>query len=923
MTKASDAARQLRTALRLAGRQLRRSPREGALVAALVAIPAVAIMLIATVSASQQPTTSERLSVELGQSKAWVRVMDEYGNPLVQWPTAPEFSESSRPEKGNTSGDPYTAADIEALLPGGAGVISLQSGSTTVSGADAAGRATVVQGEAWDAALAGKYDLVSGMAPSSSDQVMVSPDLANSLGVAVGDTVTLDVAGDRFTVSGVLEPRVDSDGGTVFVAPGTLSLDDGMQSFTWYLLDHPLSWADVQALNDKGLTAYSREVVNNPPTDAPQPYAGEAATGAQVAAGTVGLIAAMLLAGAGFVVTFRRQRYSFALLAATGATRTVLTFVGVARGVWLGLAGGAVGAVLGIVAGFGWVAFLLNWGDTDAQNSTWGYHVPWPTVVAVALYGTLVGAIASAIPARTAARLDVIDVMRGSLTPRRVRRWPTLAGSVALLLGALLLAQAAKSLTSSVDLSGPAAYNAGTRGSMLLATGATLVFVGLALLTPSVLRTIGRIAARATITPRIAGRDLARNIGRTAPVVATIAITVGIGSGVLMTLDRDWQQLQNGWQPNAPIGDGSVQLGASASADAHQADNTVAAIKTTLPDATTTVVSGWVTSFEMSDIPVDGPGVPSIAVAESNLCPLYVDSGGVSETDLANDPRCQGSGANINQWVLGAAVGDADTLRAVLGSEPSPESVSTLENGGVVVLDPALLDGENVTIAWWDYGNENYPNDNDSKPASTQQLSATYQAPTYIGVTGTLAMMSPATAATLAWPVAPSDVLVDAPSPITTAQQAAINSDLHGFSANPLWLNVERGPDVSGARTTAIATIIIVVALTFACTSIALSLARSEARRDDFTLASLGADPRMARGLAAWQGALISFLALSIGLVTAVAWLWVDSKRVVDASYELPWLAVIGSWIVLPACVGAVSWVFTKVPAAIHYRLAA
>ena len=924
MTSATDAARQSRTALRLAGRQLRRSPREGMLVAALVALPAVAIMLIATVSASQHPTTPEQLNAELGQSEAWVRVLDDHGSTIVQSPTNPEQYESAaRPSSVDTSGDPYTAADVESLLPSGASVISVQTGTAVVGGADAAVRASVVQGEAWDTSLTGMYDLVSGSAPTSSDQVMMSPDLADHLDVAVGDTVTLDGADSKFTVTGLVEPRADSGDGTVFASPGTLALDDGIQSFTWYLPDHPLSWADVQALNDKGLIAYSRKVVDNPPADAPQFYAGESATGALVATAAVGLIAAMLLAGAGFVVTFRRQRHSFALLAATGATRMVLTFVGVARGVWLGLAGGIVGAAAGIAGGFGWVAFLLTWGDADAQRSTWGYHVPWSTVVAVVLYGALVGAIAAAVPAVTAARLDVIGVMRGSVTPRRTRHWPAVAGIVALPIGAFVLMRAAHSLTASVELTGTAAYNASGRGSTLLAGGAALIFVGLALLTPSALRVAARLAARAPITPRIAMRDLARNVGRTTPVVAAIAITVAIGSGVLMTLDRDWQQFQSEWQPNAPIGYGTVPLSAIRSPDAQTTDTTAAAIKTTLPDATTTVVSGWASNFDPSELPADSPGLPSIAVPEANLCPVYVDGGQVSKSDIAHDPRCQGSGANLGQWVLGAAVGDADTLRAVLGTEPSPDAVSTLENGGVVVFNPALLGSNNVTIAWWDYNNENYPNDNDSKPASNQRLSATYQAPAYVGVPATYAIMSPSTAATLGWPVTPSDILVDAPDPITAAQQAAINADLHGLSADPLWLYVERGPDDSGALAMAIGTIVVVLLLTFASTAIALALARSEARRDDFTLASLGADPRMARGVAAWQGALIAFLALSIGLEAAIAWSWVDSSRFVDVTYGVPWVAILGTWIVLPACVGAVSWVFTKVPRAIHYRLAA
>ncbi|NYI42413.1 ABC transporter permease [Demequina lutea] len=897
---------------------MRRNPRDGILVAALVALPSAALMLISTVAASQQATVDETLAAELGQAEAWVMVGDPTGAGVVQSPTDARYYEpangaASAPQSDATS---LTASDVEALLPDGARVVALQQGAVVVSTGDAATRTTAVQGGAWDPALTGIYHVVSGAVPNADTEVMVTATLADTLRVGVGDTVAVEGVDGPLTVSGVLAGRVDSPEGTIFTATGAIDLGGDIQSTTWYDTNVAMSWDQVRALNAHGLIAYSRRVALDPPPDpALTPYKQPVAP-TLVAAGAVGLVAALLLAGAGFVVTFRRQRHHLALLAATGATRGTLAAVGIARGCWLGLAGGVAGVVLGLAGGFAWVSVLLRWGGVDARTSTWGYHVTWWHAGIVVAYGVTVGMLASLVPALMAARLDVIAVLGGTRRATRPHRWPTIVGALAGVVGVFALVRAAHTFDASLDLVGVPAYDAATTASRLLAAGSLIVFTGAVFLVPAVLRGLSRIAFRASLGLRIAARDATRNLGRTVPVIAAIAITVAIGSAVLMTLDRDQHYLADRWVPIAPKGDGVVALAPGRPDANFDASAAAKAVRVALPDANVTVIDGW--QFEIPDM-TGTTAVPSIIVPEANLCPY----GDQTERERAADPRCAGAASNLGPWVFQVDVGGVDALRALLVGEPTTAAKDTLNHGGVVVFSNAMLNADKVKIGLWDYAHDNFP-DQGVEPSATMQLPAVYQQYPYGERRAAMAVLSPAAAAAIGWPVVPTTLIVDATKPIDSTQAAAVNRALQTVAGSGfLWLDVENGPREQEALFTGALAILGVALLIITATTIALALARSDARRDDFTLASLGASPRTAKAITAWQGALIVGSATTIGLATALAWTWANNHALAQRGYTTPWLWIIAGWVALPAITGALSWLLTRAARAIHYRLAA
>ncbi len=858
----------------------------------------------------------------MGQTEARITVGDPYGSALQQSPTDPNLYWQDSPGGGpiQSSQDETAVEDVRALLPQGARVIEVLHGAVTVTTGQARVSVDAVEGDVWDPALAGPYTLTAGAAPAADDEVLLSPGLAEVLGVGIGDEVSVVDDGTPLTVTGFMTARDDYGQHTLYARPGTLALDPDLWSVRWFVVDKPVGWDQVQSLNTHGLVAYSRAVADDPP---PAPDFGihNAPEPALLAAGAVGLLAALLLAGAGFVVTFRRQQRHLALVAATGATRRAVAAQGMARGLWIGLAGGAAGAVVGLLGGLAWTAVQLRWGGPDAIASTWGYHVTWWHAVATVLYGALVGTLSSLVPALTSARLDVVAVLRGSQGPAKVRRWPAVAGVVLVALAAVALVIAQRGYDASLDLPGVEAYSASTRASYWLLAGIALGFGGGVLVVSLVLRVIGRVAGGGAVSLRIATRDAARNAGRTVPVVAAIALVVTIVAGAALTMTRDEQREAAWWTPRSPVGDAIGDLYATDSSDAPLAGQRAkAAVLAEMPDAKVSVIEEWQISGPELE---HATAVPSLVVPKENLCPDWYTSGVERHTqrEIAADPRCQPNRDGIGPVVWDVAVGDADTLRALIGSEPSAAAVAMLDAGGAVVLSPLLMKDDAVVVGLWDFASGNY-GDPDTAPAEQFSLPAMYEQPPHGTTNGGRAVISRELADQIGWPVVPTLILVDAPEPITEAQRATLTDAATRAAGTHVWFTVENGP--YHTMTPGMFAALLAVTLLFAggCTAIALGLARADAKRDDFTLASLGASPRIVRAVAAWQGAFIIWISSAIGLGLGVAWVAVESHSSPEAPVPMPWAWVLAAWFVMPAVVGALAWVFTRVPKALHYRLA-
>lgn len=896
------------TALRLAGRELQRNPRQGALVVTMVSIAGVVLMAVGTVFASQQPTPQEQILSELGQNQAWVNGSAYAGEEIRQVPTNPyTVGTVGEPSQLGGAGE---AVDVPALLPPGTEAVPIANGQTIVETDDAAVSLEYLAGQAWRPEFAGLYDVVEGVVPAARDEVMLSPRAAELLDVGVGDTVTVQDADLTATVTGILAQ--DRRSGREFVVLPSVDMvsTDEQPWVTWYLPNLAPTWAQIQEWNESGVVAYSSAVALDPPQVYDGPSSGsDGIAPAMIATAGIGLIALALLAGSAFSVGFRRDRRRLALLAATGAGRGSITGVGVATGLLLGLVGGVVGAVVGLGAGWGWIAFLSHFGGASGESSVWGYHWnPWHGLAAIA-FCALAGALSALVPASAASRLDVMSALRGARKPTPHRRWMSWMGGVLVVVGVALNVFAARRYDAALDMVN--GYPLQQQGSNFQIAGFAATLAGLVLVTGVILRGLARALAPVSVAARLAARDAARSIGRTVPVIAAIGATMAIFTTVVLLNQNQTSQWVGQRDFRAPLGDGLVGL--DQVTDAGATDRLVAAVDGVLPEATVTVVKAWSYDWQSADALV-----PVVAIPEDRLCPREA----LTPRQIAEDERCTrdlGSGSSV-------AVGGAAELRAILGHDPSADALDVLAKGGMVAFDPAFVTDGTVDLQFWDFAAGNYPDEHqvglDSTPDAERELPAVAEQADGGWTRAYAGLISPATAADIGYPVVPNKLFIHGDGGITEKQQTQLNAAL--TRAGGGWLSVERitafARDQLLLAYAALAAALLVAGAT---TGVALGLARADARRDDFTLASLGAAPGMTRASAGWQGAIISGVAAAIGVATGLLTSWAQGHQLLGVDFAPPWLWLGVAVVVTPTVVGLLSAAFTRPVRVTHYRLAA
>jgi len=895
------------TALQLARRDLKREPKRGALVVAMVALAACVVAAVGTVHASQTPTTAERLQAELGQNQAWVKQMYAAGAPIHQSPVDPYSVWSESTGDGALEGDD-TQVDVTTLFPEGANAVRLDYLFGPVSTETRAMRASIIAGESWGASFAGLYDLTEGVTPANADEALLSPSAAQTLGVVLGDQVEVADLDATFTVVGILTPSRELTNGIIFVPDAGALAGTGESQSTWFLPSTLLTWEQVQELNAHGAVAYSRAVALDPPP-------GFSSGGGGVpdelwGAAAIGLAAVLLLAGSAFSVGFRRDQRRLALLAATGAGRGSLVSVGVATGLLLGLVGGVLGAGIGLAAGWGWVALMGRIGGAMGELPFWGYHWAPSYLVFAVVFGAVTGALSSLVPALVAAKLDVMSALRGARKPALPRRsTPWWAGAF-VATGVALAVLGANRYEAAVDLIGVAERTASRQASAAMVASFLVLFLGLVVAPPRMLRGLATAMTSWGVAARLAARDAARNAGRTVPVIAAIGMTAAISAWLVVTVDSDARRSHDLSEHNVPVGTARATLN-SDQENASDVNRAIAAVNTALPDATATAIR---------TVPWDGAGgtAVTIAVPDDQICPWHVDQGqDMTARERAEDPRCSNT---YGAWVGNVAVGGAAELEAILRAKPSDDALATLAGGGIVVTDGILVEDDSVELDLWDAAAGNFA-DWGVEPADSTRLSAVVDVPPDGMGTYYQAIMSPETASALGLKAVGDSVIVARDGGVSAEQEAEVNSAL--ASIDGAWLVLERDFESDYNRGLMYYVLGVVLFAAGLSTAVALGLARADARRDDFTLASLGASPRLARAAAGWQGAVIVATSLGIGMVTGITGGWIDSHRDVQTTFSPPWLIYAGALIAVPALVGALAWVFTRTPKVVHYRLAA
>ncbi len=530
----------------------------------------------------------------------------------------------------------------EGRMPSGEGEVALETATLESSGL-ALGDTTrvVLGGEVRQVTVVGAVDAGGPMAGATI--VMLDPAVAQAVYAPDGTVATISIYGDEGVSESALVAAIDDalpqlDGGTEASAVAGTEMRESLQSDISEMLGFITTFLLIFAL--------------------------------------IALFVGAFIIANTFAMSVRQRVREFALLRAVGASPTQVFAVVVGQAALVGL----VGAGLGVLGGLGLVELLRVVLASMGMDLAPDIPLSTTNVVGCLVLGTVVSAVASAFPARTAALVAPVEAMRGDITVHeRSLRLRGVLGT------AVLLAGAASVVAAALRHESPAA-------DALLGAGATLVLVGVLVASPTLARAAMRVLAApfvAALKPmgRLARGNVIRNPRRTANTAG--ALTIGM----------------------ALVGAVSV-IAASASASVASVVESTTNADLILRSATFVIPTG--VTQDMEDLPEVGEVVPvaftSAGVSPSpGVAPTPQDGGGVigleprvlgstflvdvtagSTDDLADDTVLVNTDFAGDDWAVG------DTMILTTGAGTRELRVAALIEsqvlGSATIVTPTVLD---------------------------------------------------------------------------------------------------------------------------------------------------------------------------------------------------------------------------------------
>jgi hypothetical protein len=910
-----------RVAARLARRQVWRAKGASALVMTLVALPIAAMSAYAVYAMSSVGTAEERSTVELGGMQAWVRPAGVPDAGFWQAPNRPDWNGYPVTDGGGWQIPPGgPVASPVPWLPRGAETIELTHGDVAVKTLGGTARLEAWGGPAWDPRFAGRFDLTGGVRAAGADEAMVTAAALDRLGIAIGGELALagPDAGRAFTVVGTLDAATIPDAVAAVFLPGP-DLVPGEPR--WYLPDTAISWQDVQQLNAKGIVAYSRQIDLDPPTvtaiegasaqDAWLSSMWTILTVLAVAGAFVAYVAVML-AGAAFAVSARRQQRSLAMVASVGARPRDLARTIALQGTVLGIVGG----VIGIVAGIGVAALVMQLTQDGSATRYWGFHVPWPMLAIVFAFAAVVGTASALMPARTVTRSDVIGALRGARRPQRLRASRPIWGSVLLLAGIGVTAAAAAAATALSSSTVPYDSPLRTLPPVGIVVGPVLVQIGVLVSGAWLLWWAARGLSRVGLSARLAARDAAANASRTVPAFAAIAATVFLGVFAIGQSAMQSASSARTWFYAAPLGALSIEV-------------TPSGMDAVTPDAARTAIA------RAADL-ARSAGADHIAVVSAQPDPWFLAQradDAESEFVMALlpsrhllDPNVVESFSTNGQHPTNPiSVIMPGELEVALGMKLSAGQLAAYRAGAALAADPRYVtDGRIELAAWtardasegrapdniWDTSRalpgESAPPDF-AEPLWTDRLDAiTVDRPNQpISIA-----IAPSTAARLGIVAQPESVVAGfaQPPPVSDLDRVAEQSALVQGEGWALAPRFETGPPSSAVWM--VPSLAGVAVHVLGARAGPHRSARYERRPDDATLTAIGGTRRLRRRIGFWQGLVIAGFGTLSGTVAGILPpLGFALQSQLDLRAEdIPWTVLAMLAVGLPLAIATVSW---------------
>jgi putative ABC transport system permease protein len=367
-------------------------------------------------------------------------------------------------------------------------------------------------GHGWSSAAFAPYRLSSGHAPRTDGQIVVA-------GRAVlGRPVTVLTAGGplAFTIVGTVSPRTGeqpiffTDAEAALLSPGVDAL----------VIDDPATARHAAAL--PGLRVLTGAARHQADPDAMQDDAELAGltTFLGIAAAISGFVAITVIASA-FGLSVAQRRRDLALLRTIGATPRQVARMVRAEAALVGVAGSALGCLLGVI----WAPLLARWiagrGLSPAWFSVQLTAASAPALVIAFLAGVAVAVVSVLVAARRAGLIRPTEALReAAVEPSRIGRVRLFGG-----LGCLVAGIATLVAVSSLFPS--AASDAKTEAMIVL-----LLVGGAVLLAPFLVDPLTRPFGRGTAGMLIRA-GVRTGPGRAAAAVVPVLIIVGLSVSIL------------------------------------------------------------------------------------------------------------------------------------------------------------------------------------------------------------------------------------------------------------------------------------------------------------------------------------------------------------------------------------------------------
>lgn len=842
-----------------------------ALVVALVGIPVAGFAAVSVVVQSTQPTLAESLRYDLGHTAAQMQAIGPDLPGTRQDPVEWQYSTTTPHSPADRAAPGTPVTNVLDRVPDGVAALPVASDPVVVTGPKAPIGLTAVEGDVWSPALDGHWHVLSGTAPTSRDEAMVTPATLQRLDASVGDTLDLtDPVTKRFTITGTMRDAAsDPDAQGVFLpwgstlSPTTGEDAQGRSDVTVYLPQHAPTWSEIRQLNDHGVAVQSRPVVLDPPADR-IPEAGRGNQlgwfiGALALLGVFAMFEVALLAGAAFLVGTRADTRSYAIVTSVGGERGFVRAVVAGSGVVLGL----TGAVLGLALGTGLGVLAVTVLD-DGNVGAWpGLHVPVGLLVAIGVAGVLAGLVSALVAARAATRVNVLAALRGSLRPaapnprteRRRRVWAPLlvvVGTVMTLacgVGVLLLNDRPVQEDQLAWVVGAG-----------VAIGPCLVQLGVAMSSPWLLALVARWSSRLGLSARLAARDARRNPVRTVPVLASVMSVVFVASvAVTWSASSHAQFVRDyAWTTAAGVATSSVSATDEQGWDLG-------------PDAALTAKAARIVGGVLDD---DRIRVLALAREQAGDQPATLTMPhAFSDRDCSRAGACPQFLETTGTGGAHVLAGTVDDYAVLTGHAVSATVRDALEGGEAVSLWPEYVHDGSVRIDTFRDQTVESPTvitDHDAHPDASTTIPAVLDAQTpriQVGV-----FMTRETAERYRVPVVDGLLVTTLPGELSARQdddlasawQSAGGADRDRWGGPTFF--VETGPVDDRAIVLALV-LAFAAAVTIGATAVAVGLARSDGRRDDEVLDAVGAAPLLRRKVSAWQAAILTTVGAVVGTV--------------------------------------------------------